>query len=279
MLADQMYEIWDDLGKSGYGEIAALARSIYLDSAQSSKERDDLLQYWREYVKEALAAGPRIDESLPQINILRGEIPSYSPYRSTFMDRLRANADKLPVGKFKSPLIEPVSKRLVEFAEPQDTRRRGDALVMVRKEAAAKFAESSPADFASVRGAAKYKYLIDRYASKLMPQRFRLDHAKKGVLFRKSTQDGKWDFVLEDVSIMDVDFGMISPFLGITRANAAVVPLARWHMFQLPMDNILPGFHSAMLFSLDSYPELCLAADTIAFLCGNIFPRIEKLIV
>src|ERR1700759_4854239 len=102
-LADQMLEIWDDLSKAGYGEVASLARSIELDAARSQQERDELIEFWREYLKETLAVGPAG-------NVRKG-IPNDSPYRSALMDRLRANAVSLPVGKFESPEIQPGLKR------------------------------------------------------------------------------------------------------------------------------------------------------------------------
>src|ERR1700753_54709 len=120
-LADQMFEIWNDLSKAGYGEVAALARSIELDAALSQQECDELIEFWREYLKETLAVGPAHD-------VRRNGVPGDSPYRSALMDRLRANVVSLPVGKFESPEIQPVLKRVLEFSEPSEVKSRWESV-------------------------------------------------------------------------------------------------------------------------------------------------------
>lgn len=279
LLGEQGEEILAELLQAGYGLPVAASRLALEELAGTDARRYALRTYWREYAKERLAGlvGP--------MDILRGNLPKISAYRSEFLDKLRADAadGKLhSEGPINSPQIEPTIKQFVEMMpENPISEAAGRSTARAREQAAAGLGLVEDGRLAQLDPAARYKLLSERYLASLTAAGFTLDsHRKTGLVFRKITSDGRWAFLFVDDSMDGVRYGHLSTRFAITLPRKAVLPAALplSAVATLPPEDIVPGFRAASGFARDSYPQFCFAADANAFLAKTVYARVDALL-
>jgi hypothetical protein len=274
-LGDQIYEIWDDLNQAGYGEVSATVREGYYAMAGSPEAQADLKEYWREEAKEGLA-------SLVRWRHLRHEPSEICAYRSLLLALLRSRAHTLPIGVLiKSPQIEPTIKRYLE-AVPNEFADRVHLKTRAIKASVAgmRGAGTWKAD-AATSNAGRYAALKERYLQKLEHKGFHLDpFPEQGIVFRKSTSNQAWQFIFEDCCGKSVRIGSIYPTMALVTPNAAVIPGHLYHTAcaWIDLELLVPGFSYSTGFDRRSYGEFALAADTAAFLCNDVFDRLDALL-
>lgn len=271
-IGDQIYDIWSDLDRAGYGATSAIVRASYLAQAVTPEASSQLHSYWRELAKEILAA------LNPPFDFFRGHLPEHSSYRSELLDTLRANAPNLPSGNIKTRQIEPTIKRYIESIPNAQSLLVRQKAPESRRVAAKMLGLAERSEFGKERAAKRYQLLIDRYSSKLLPFGFVLDPSSElGLVYRKATENKKWDFIFADGCRDSITAGRLSPAFGITTPNSEVLGdnIACTTAASFDPEVIVPGFIYSLTFAADSYAEFCLAADSSAYLCRNLFKRIE----
>jgi hypothetical protein len=278
-LGEQCASIWAELSENGYGEPSSIIREAHLELAQKNGDREQLLQYWVEYAKERLAAlvGP--------MDIVGGQIPKVSAYKSPLLTRLRneAKAGRLKSrGPIVSPQIEPTVKRYVELL-PDDPLRLAVAerVRAARRRAVRTLGLEDLPDFADLSAKARYELLLKRYQSSLEPTGFTMDsHRRYGAVFRKITTDQRWAILMVDESREGVEGGRLDTRMAITLPKKAVLPgsihLSAAATFS-PID-LVPGFGATCTFDRTSFAEFCFATDANSFLARSVSSRIEKLL-
>lgn len=278
-LAEQCPEIWNELDNSGHGLAARVFRDAIRQLAGDDKTYDQVVRYWIEYAKERLAGliGP--------MDILSGDIPKLSAYRSQLLEELRRNARAgclKSAGPIASPQIEPTVKRYVEML-PDDPLKKVvlERIKSARREATKALHLQERDDFLALSVRERYELLIERYSSNLQPAGFRLDsHRKHGVVYRRTTDDGRWVFVLVDESRDGMDGGRLETRMAITLPSKAILPgaeaLSAAATFS-PVD-LVPGFGGVCGFDRRSFAELCLACDANAQLARSVYVRLNRLL-
>lgn len=280
-LGGQCSELWRELECAGYGEPIRVQRQVLRELAGSAEKYAHLECYWTEYAKERLAglSGP--------MNILKGELPQFSAYRSEFLEKLREDVRAgllKSEGSIVSPQIEPTLKRYVEM--PPDAPARVAArngIREARKRAAFALRLQEIADFYSWSADKRYDALVARYRGHLQAAGFSVGPMRKhGVVFRKPTSDARWSFVFVDESREGVvaGHGALESTIAIIPPVADVVPRAvelRAAVAFQP-DVLIYGFRAASGFDKDSYAQLLLACDANAFLAQSVYTRIDKLL-
>ena len=278
-LGDQINDICVELDRAGYGAPASVVQRE-LEALAATKERVQQLRlYWSEYAKERIAGlvGP--------MNVLAGKLPDIAAYRSALLADLRTRTEVercQPDSPIKSPQIEPTIKRYVEMM-PDDpvALRINDAVKQARSVAIQKSSLPERQEFTRLSAKARYDLLISRYSANLLPAGFTLDsHRKTGIVFRRSTSDGRWSFLFVDDSRDGVETGMLSVRFGLTLPKKAVLPssLSSTAVATFSADDIVPGFSAARGFSTPSYAEFCLAADACAYLARALYGRTDALL-
>ncbi|CAN7239910.1 hypothetical protein [Polaromonas sp. LjRoot131] len=279
-LGEQWADIHDDLERAGYGTPASMVMQAQEALAGTEERRLQLRSYWTEYAKERLAGlvGP--------MDILSGKLPQIAAYRSDLLAALRADvaAGKLiSLGPIISPQIEPTVKQYVEMM-PTDPLaiQVNDQVKQARRESVAKMSLVEKSGFEALSAKARYELLIERYLTLLEPAGFKLDsHRKSGLVFRKTTSNGRWAFLFVDDSRDGVDGGMLSVQFAITLPQKAVLPsaLSSGAVATFSPDDIVPGFGAVRGFARSSYAQFCLAADACAFLAKTVYPRLDELLI
>jgi hypothetical protein len=273
-LGEQIYEIWDDLNQAGYGEVSATVREGYYAMAGSLEAQADLKEYWREQAKEGLA-------SLVRWKHLRHEPSEICAYRSPLLELLRSRAHTLPIGVVSSPQIEPTIKRYLETAPHEfGNHVHSKTLAIQARIAGMQGAETWKGD-AATSNAGRYAALKERYLHKLEHKGFHLDpFPEQGIVFRKSTSNQAWQFIFEDYCVKSIRTGRIYPAMALVTPNAAVIPghLCHTACAWIDLELLVPGFSYSTGFDRRSYGEFALAADTAAFLCNDVFDRLDALL-
>jgi hypothetical protein len=273
-LGDRVVELCGEFDASGYGTPAHVVREAIEKRAGTDQRREQLWLYWTEYAKERLAslAGPT--------DILRGKLPRFAAYRSSFLDKLRRDRGQLKSSSpIVSPQIEPTMKSYVEtlpddpvfISLNDDVRRARDA-------AATRFRYPSDSSFDGLLAKHRYELLRLRYSSILKNAGFTLDsHRRSGLVYRKLTSNGSWAVLFVDDSRDLVEAGRLSVMMGVTLPRKAVLPQA------LPLcavatfapEHLIPGFSTVQGFSADSHAEFCLAADSCAHMALKLFEKLD----
>jgi hypothetical protein len=249
--------------------------------ASSDEGRAQLREYWGEYGKERLSGlvGP--------MNVLAGDLPKISYYRSPLLDRLRADAKTGRLTKsstIASPQIEPTVKRFVELL-PDDPIAVGlnEQVRDARAKGAASKGLTDLENFSGEGAAERYRLLADRYSSVgFSNSGFRCDSQRKsGLIFRRPTSDGLWDFLFVDESLSSVEIGMLSSRFAIVLPRQAVLPgaLSLKAAATFSPSDVVPGFAAIEGFDRRSYAQMCLAADATAYLARIIYSRVDRLLV
>jgi hypothetical protein len=279
-LADQCPEIWSELDKSGHGLAARVFRDAVRQLAGDDETYQQVVLYWIEYAKERLAGlvGP--------MDVLAGDIPKVAAYRSQFLEDLRRNAKAgrhRSVGPIVSPQIEPTLKRYVEML-PDDPFKKGvmDRIKVARQEATSMLRLQERAGFRALSAIERYELLVERYSTSFQSAGFNLgSHRKRGVVYRKTTGDGRWAFVFTDESRDGMDGGRLDTRLAITLPKKAILPgaVAMTAAATFSPVDLVPGFAGVCGFDRSSYAQLCLAADANAQLAKSVFVRLNKLLL
>lgn len=236
-------------------------------------------RYWLESAKERLAglSGP--------MNILKGQLPPTSAYRSVYLDELRADA---AAGRLKSdspivsPQIEPTVKRRFErMPDSPEALSLHHAVMEERSRAARRLSLASPPDYERMSEEQRYVLLLDRYRGSLEPAGFALDsHRRQGSIFRKRTSSGEFDFLFVDTSKDRTTLGLLDTAFALVGPRKAVLPsaLSLSALATIPSDCLVPEFRVANGFDKDSYAELCLACDANCLLARTLFRRVDDLL-
>lgn len=278
LLAEQSPQIFQELETQGLSPTIKIYKEFHRQLAKSDDAYGQVELYWIEYAKERLAAlvGP--------VDILRGELPPRSTYRSAFLDQLRANATSAKLknkNNIASPQIEPTIKRLVEMPiDAPEKQNLNTKLAQARNHAANKLQVSLPDNFQDMSDPQKYELLQARYRHWLEPNGFRLDsHKRQGTIFRKKTNSGRLDLLFIDTS-KDGMVGLLDTTFAIVESNKAVLPsaLPLSAVATIPSYCLLPGFEVANRFSKNSYLEMCLACDANSMLANSFASRIMDLL-
>jgi hypothetical protein len=161
-LGDPCPDLWQEFDNAGYHQ-ASLDRKLILSLAENEAARDQILKYWVEYAKERIAGlvGP--------MDILAGELPEISAYRSSLLDQLRENRRQQILQSNEphpSPQIEPTLSRFNEmfYTEPFMI----DRLERLNRE---KSAEVKAFGFAEMQGfydfapEKKYDLMVNQYTA------------------------------------------------------------------------------------------------------------------
>ena len=279
-LGDQQEEVFAELNRAGYGRPAAVVREAQEQLAISADGRSQLQEYWREYTKERLAAlsGP--------VDVLRGDLPKATAYRSDLLARLRADAlagrltSESPIS---SPQIEPTVKRFVELLPDDPFRRRvNDEIKRAHQDGVERLGLREMPAFAGLNARERHELLIDRYLADLEPAGFKLDsHRKTGLVFRKLTSNGQFAFLFVDESQVGLEGGTLFTRFALTLPKRAVQPssLSLSVVASFSAEDVVPGFRAINWFARSSYAQFCLAADANAFLAQRMFDRIDALLI
>lgn len=280
-LGEQCPELWKEFERAGYGEPIRAQRQALRELAGSDEKYAHLERYWAEYAKERLAglSGP--------MNILKGQLPEFSAYRSELLEKLREDARAgllKSEGSIVSPQIEPTLKRYVEMLPDDPARVAGrNEIREARKRAALALGLQEMAGFSSWPADKNYDALIARYRVHLESAGFSIGSLRKhGVVFRRPTSDARWSLVFVDESREGIGtgHGALESTIAITAPGVDVVPRAvelRAAVAFQP-DVLIYGFRAACGFDKDSYAQLCLACDANAFLAQSVCARIDKLL-
>lgn len=279
-LAEQCEQIWDELDESGYGRPARIFREALRQLAGDDETYKQVVLYWIEFAKERLAGlvGP--------MDVLGGDIPKVAAYRSRFLETLRRNAKVgllKSTGPIVSPQIEPTVKRYVEML-PDDPFKKGvmERIKSERQEAATMLRLQERAEFPALSAKERYELLVKRYSDNLQSAGFRLDsHRKHGVVYRRTTADGRWAFVLIDESRDGMDGGRLDTRMAITLPKKAILPgaVAMTAAATFSPVDLVPGFGGVCGFDRRSYAELCLACDANSQLAKSVYVRLNELLV
>lgn len=278
-LGDQQEEIFAELEQAGYGRPAAIVREAHEELAASADRRSQLRAYWREYAKERLAglAGP--------MNVLRGDLPRVTAYRSDLLAKLRADAlagRLISESPIASPQIEPTVKRYVEMLPDDPFKRRvNDEIKGAHQKGVEGLKLREMPEFAGRNARARYELLIDRYLADLEPAGFKLDsHRKTGLVFRRLTSDGRFAFLFVDESQVGLEGGMLYTRFALTLPKKAVQPssLPLSVVASFSAEDVVPGFGAVCWFARTSYAQFCLAADANAFLAQMMYERVNALL-
>jgi hypothetical protein len=270
-LGEQVFEIWNDLDEAGYGEVSAIVREGHYAMAGTPEVQAQLKDYWREAAKEGLAG---------LVHMWINRAPSrICAYQSQLLASLRARAHTLPVGPVKSPQIEPTIKRYLENHPHEFGQRVHEKTRAARKRLGAPGDADNPQFGKHMGDVARYAALGERYSRTLIPRGFLLDpYPEQGLVFRKPTTDKNWQFILED--FCPRSRFTLYPVFALVSPDAAVIPghLGRTASAWIDCELLVPGFFYSQGFDGNSYGEFALAADSVAFLCNNVFDRIDRLL-
>lgn len=276
-LADELPDLWIDLDAGGYGAPLQVIRESIREIAGTDQNYERVVQYWVEYAKERLAGlkGP--------MDILRGELPEASAYRSPLLEELRRcallfNSD----GPIVSPQIEPTLKRYVEMMpSSQSVQRKLQEIKTARASAAQKLNLAESEEFQNLESSARYALLATRYTERLGGNGFAVSHVRRdGMVFDRLSQNRRWKFCFVDRSGDGMTGGMLDTTLVITLPNNQVHPQAvsRTAVATLPPWDLVPEFNAVCGFDKNSYGQMCLAADANAFLATGVFERVDRLL-
>lgn len=275
-VGEQVEAIWDELAAQGLDRPAAIARAAQEDLADRVSSRRGLRDYWREAAKEWLSA---LDSP---IDILRGHYVAPYVYRSELIAALRSKAYLLPVSDtLPSPQIEPAIRAWAAMpfvpgsAKDQVVQAGQDAL----RQAAAASGEPERPGFAALDWRGRMALQRERYAQTLAGAGFTLAAPSRGfTLFQRATRDGKFVFNLIDDSgtglascMLRCQFALTWPGTRITSARLFAERLAAFYPEQ-----VVPAFGYDCWFGRDSWPEFCVATDTIAALTLSLFRRLDE---
>lgn len=275
-LGDQSAEICAELTAAGYGLVTQTSRAAIEACADCDADRARLRTYWIEWAKERLAGlvGP--------INILSGEYPSTSAYRSEFLADLRDNfiaGNVKSVGPIVSPQFEPTLKQYIERGICETTLHDLEMVQSARRQALSKLRLDEMPEFAEMDDNTRYDFLIARLRAGLEDFGFTIDsHRRTGVIMRKLTSNQQWAFLLVDESRDGVALGRISPSFALTLPKKAVLPSLAWLSAAATFDpsDIVPEFSNACRFNRNSFAEFCLAVDSVVALSRILYRRVDE---
>lgn len=274
-VAEQAEEIRAELVSHGYDGPGAIVRAAQLDFAARVASREGLLAYWRELAKEQLSA---LDAP---IDSLRGHYVAPYGYRSSLIAELRSKAHLLPSGPHgSSPQIEPAYKAWVEQNGMTYEDKQGlvERTRKFTRDAAAVLDVPAMPEFARLDWRSRMGLLRERYAQSLEADGFRLVAPSRGFThFQRRTSNSKYVFSLLDDSANRLSSGRIECQFALTWPGTPIVS-ARLFALRLAAfrpEQLVPEFRWSCCFERDSWTEFCLAIDTLAFLTGSLFRRLD----
>jgi hypothetical protein len=274
-LADQAEAIWAELAAQGYDRPSAILRAAQLDFADRVANREGLRAYWREMAREQLSA---LDSTFDKRG---GHVVAPYAYRSPLIAELRSKAHLLPSAPGRSsPQIEPALKAWVEEIGTTYADKEG-LLALARhtiREAATGLCVPERPEFAGLDWHGRMRLQRLRYAQTLVPAGFELVAPSRSFThFRRTTTDGKYVFsLLDDFKAMGMQ-GNITTQFAITSPGASIVSVHRMPvcLAEFSPGTVVPEFQWSSHFEPNSWPELCLATDTVACLTTVLFRRLD----
>jgi hypothetical protein len=274
-LAAQSLEIAKALDQSGYGGPALATRETIRRLAGSAEAYQHVERYWVEYAKERLAArrGP--------MDILRGDLPPTTSYRSAFLDTLRANAKAGLLksdGPIVSPQIEPTLKRYIEMfpSDPYVVQGANDVKTARFNAIKALHLQEMPG-FELLDAGQRYEILMERYQRAFERCGFTLtSRNRQAVVFSKTSSDGLWNLGFADESFDDMTGGQIDALLLVAPATEKKALSRRRASATFLLDDLVPGFASVCGFNARSFASLLLAADANVVLTNLVFEYFER---
>lgn len=274
-LADQAEAISAELAVQGYDRPSAIVRAAQLDFAGRVASREGLRAYWREVAKEQLSA---LDSTF---NSQSGHFVAPYAYRSPLIAELRSKVHLLPSAPGRSsPQIEPALKAWVE--EIGTTQADKDGLLartrQAIREAATELNVPDHPEFAGLDARGRMTLQRERYVETLAPAGFGLVASSRGFThFQRRTKDGKYAFsLLDDFKAMGM-YGRLTPQFAITLPGTQIASVHRMPacLAEFEPGAVVPDFHWSCHFDPNSWPELCLATDTVAHLTTILFRRLD----
>ena len=278
-LGDQWSEICAELEQSGYGETAKFFRETLEKSAESVVAVEQLRMYWREYAKERLAglAGP--------LNVLKGKLPGFSQYRSSYLKGLREkySAEVENTGTATlSPQIEPTIRRFLDNSTGSpEFLIFIEQLERIRRDRAGSLFGPPLRNFAEIGVDERWRNLSERYVIQFQSFGFKQDAPQASKLvFRKAFTSCNRDFLFVDDSKDDVLFGRLRTQFAIVRSKMAIRAQGSMSSTAATFnpEDIVPGFEVASTFDKDAFEELCLAIDSNVHLADILWRRIDNLL-
>lgn len=278
LLGEQSQDICCELFKEGNALPAKVMQEAQLDMADTTAAKAALQTYWVEYAKERLAAlkGP--------MDIMRGDLPAETEYRSEYLAELRkrrqsdVGAEK---GAINSPQIEPTRKKFVELLPDSYLARSIAEKVVSERSSKSSCFENRNIDFLNLNEREKETELLRQYTSLFEPFNFTLRSKKTmGPVFGKMFSNAKFEFLYIDESKGIVDSGLISFRFGIAvpRRSVNLSNNSSGLIASFSPEDIVPCYYSARVFSLNSFPQFFLAIQSSVYLAKIIFDRIDGII-
>jgi hypothetical protein len=274
-LADQAEAIWAELAAQNYGRPSAIVRAAQLDFAGRVASREGLRAYWRETAREQLSA---LDSTFDKQS---GHVVAPYAYRSPLIGELRSKAHLLPSAPGRtSPQIEPALKAWVEEIGTAYADKEGllePARSAIRDAAKALGAPERP-EFAGLDWRGRMALQRERYAQGLAPEGFTLVAPSRSFThFQRPMTGGKYVFsLLDDFKAMGMH-GKLTPQFAIILPGTPIASVHRMPpcLAEFAPGAVVPEFHWSCHFEPASWPELCLATDTVAHLTTILFRRLD----
>jgi hypothetical protein len=254
-VAEQAEDIRDELAAHGYDRPGAIVRAAQEALAEQVSSVRGLRDYWRELAKVEVTAleGPAGSYRSPLIDALRSKAPAHIPQAQ----------------------VEPAIRSWAMSGALMDQVL--EAAREARRETARASGIAQKPGFAEMGWRERNALLRERYALQFAEKGFKLVQRGSLLLAERRTGDGRFVFALADRSRDGSDGGVAGKVFAVTRPGARLTArepeaasLALFYPSQL-----VPELQYSLGFEHDSYPEFCLAVDTIACLTAILFRRLD----
>lgn len=189
-------------------------------------------------------------------------------------------------GTFVSPQIEPTYKRFFERKRtPQQLSEMAAAIQDARVRAALALGLEECAEFTnhihSRRRDKVTEMVAARFIGNMESGGFAVEsNQADGLVCSKSMRNGALNFALILRYSDALMAGVLYPMFALTLSGRKIYPgkIHGLSVASFSPEVIVPEFYEACAFTPDSYAQMCLAVDSITYLCNSVCERVVKIL-